>query len=363
MRDRKKLSVEHQTPSCYNVKLPTMPNKRGSIKFQCENSTGVSGEHVDSMSLIILQTRWVHYTEGGWFSFACRKSNYSPGPGTQKICRLCSRSQSFARSCTSQERTLHSKSGTKSFNVLQTLMMVAISKNSLSWLNNAKWLVSSWVITVTLGCCKQVANYAATCKWTDRTVNGGPLGDLCRALLNKNNKKKHFDRRHDWFNRHNFYSWKSCFSFRFRQEKKNAGTGRVLSWGGSGMIVLQAGFTTCPWWEWTLKALRVFVWMFVWMWLWKRNHHMMPLSGLSRSFIDKKVDDPQLATDKWTDAWTVCVLWWTGDPCGCRQTPVFLIITDCFVCFTVYMFHLFVTSNCRCTTGFHRYSLFLVMKL
>lgn len=51
MRDRKKLPalpVECQTPSCYNVKLPTMPNKRGSIstrkalKFQCENSTGVS---------------------------------------------------------------------------------------------------------------------------------------------------------------------------------------------------------------------------------------------------------------------------------------------------------------------------------
>lgn len=63
-----------------------------------------------------------------------------------------------------------------------------------------------------------------------------------------------------------------------------------------------ASFTTCPWRGWTLKALHVFVWM----WLWKSNCHMMPLSGMTHSFIDKKValegDDPQLATDKWTDA-------------------------------------------------------------
>lgn len=138
-------------------------------QFALENPSNfsvktVSGEHVDStmhalsMSLMIIETRWVHYTEGGWISFACRKSNYSPGPGTQKMYRLCSRSQSLSHSCTSQERTLHSKSGAKSFSVLQTLMMVAISQNGLSWLNNAKWLMSGWVMTVTLGCCKQAAN-------------------------------------------------------------------------------------------------------------------------------------------------------------------------------------------------------------
>lgn len=132
------------------------------------------------MTIPNVWSRWVNYTEGGlrwyvielwsWLISFTWSSNDSPGPYSIRRWRIPENMQIMLQSWLLLVLLYASETNTKTLKKwrqillrLKTLTMVLISDkaairlNSLSWLSNAKWLMRSRVIAVTLVCCINAA--------------------------------------------------------------------------------------------------------------------------------------------------------------------------------------------------------------